>query len=88
MMAINLGDPIGRVQACVAEGGLTFPIAMDADPRDASYAGYGVTKEYESSLTPTLCLLDSRGRIVWHAWEFRLRRLPELRAALARLGVR
>jgi hypothetical protein len=87
MMAVNLGDPVERVRLCVDEGRLTFPIALETDPHALWYDGSALTRQYGALVTPTLCLLDSRGRIVWHAAEFRLRQLPELRAALSRLGV-
>ena len=56
MLGVDIREPKGVVEKAVRERGYTFPVLLDANAE--------VTMMYEVRATPTVYLVDRRGKLV------------------------
>lgn len=86
VVAIDMGDSRDEIGKVIAKDHLTFPVAVGGQPPEGDPAN--VFARYGVQLYPTNFLLNADGQIVWHSAGFEGDGLPELRAELAKLGVK
>jgi len=85
LLAVNHGDAVETIRKFAQEKGFALKMLLGGRP---GAAGYGIFERYGVSAYPANYLLDAQGRVVWRRVGFEQNTLAELRAALAKLGVK
>jgi hypothetical protein len=80
LIAVNVTDDAGTIDAYRQQGGFTFPLAMDV----LDGVSQGVGQKYGVSACPTNYVLDQTRKVVFRSAGFDE---AGIRAALKKLGV-